>query len=557
MLKKMAFFTPTIEQQNIINTDCSALVTAGPGTGKTRTAIEKAKLYCARLDPSKRQRVLFLSFSNAAVRRLTDAAAVIFSRHERRMLRFMTYHSYAAELLRLYGRFTGLPPRVQIMDTIEQDLTLLERSIEVTDENKIVVLNALAKEGRLGFDVLIPSTVALLQNTPKLRAIVSRNHPLVIIDEFQDTSEDQWRMLQLIGSQCQVVAFGDPNQIIYSSLYGATVSRFEGFLAWKGLRPSSFSRNKRCEQTDILEFAEALLKAKPYVANTDGALKLVPLQYRRELRSKLAAIWKKIQQGGAGRSVGIVVPSNTIADEIAVALRSPPKSSPVKIPVFARIIADGAAYDSILLALVAFRDYGVEGSAASLRKFAVALHAMDIHWNRRIKRSPKKVIQLEKSIKTLLTNDKARLSLLLPTLPRITDFNQMVPEFISAVKQVKKLEGTCGRIASHGRLPLPRFISTEQFELFDSLRQSRTIKGLDGYETSLAGTEIITYHRAKGREFDFVLMVVDPREESSKPTIDEAQRLYYVCATRAKQWLGVLYYPTEPGRVLRPVLALQ
>jgi DNA helicase-2/ATP-dependent DNA helicase PcrA len=125
VLSIMAVFTPTPEQQGIIDTDSSAIVIAGPGTGKTRTAIEKARLHCARLDPVKRQRVLFLSFSNAAVRRLSDAAAVNFSRDERRLLRFMTYHSYAAEMLRHYGRFAGLPPKIQIMDTIEQALTLL------------------------------------------------------------------------------------------------------------------------------------------------------------------------------------------------------------------------------------------------------------------------------------------------------------------------------------------------------------------------------------------------------------------------------------------------
>jgi superfamily I DNA/RNA helicase len=553
----MAVFIPTPEQQNIIDTDSSAIVIAGPGTGKTRTAIEKAKLHCVRLDPSKRQRVLFLSFSNSAVHRLADAAAVTFSRQERRMLRFMTYHSYAAELLRQYGRFAGLPPKVQIMDTIEQALTLLEKSIEFTDGNKFEVLRALAKQGRLGFDVLIPFAITLLGNTPKLRGIVTRYHPLVMVDEFQDTSEDQWLMLQLLGANCQVVAFGDPNQIIYASLHGATVRRFDEFLTWKGLKPSGFSRhNFRCEQKDILDFAESLLSAKPYQPPAEAALEIVTLQYRTQLRSALAVIWKAIQeQGGINPSVGIIVPSNAIADDIAVALRSPPEESPVKIRVFARLIADGAAYDSVILALLACRDYATTRSALLLRKLAMALHAMDIHWNRRKKMTLKSVNQLEKSVAKLLSDDQSLLSLLLPRLPTITDFNAVVPAFIAAAGALNEIEGSCRRIASHGRLPLPRIVAGEQLELFDSVRQSRTARGLDGHDTGVAKTEIITYHRAKGREFDFVLMVVDPRKESSKSPIDEARRLYYVCATRAKLWLGVLCYRNDLGRVLGPVLA--
>jgi superfamily I DNA/RNA helicase len=245
----------------------------------------------------------------------------------------------------------------------------------------------------------------------------------VIVDEFQDTSENQWRMLQLLGSESQVVAFGDPNQIIYSSLHGATVRRFDEFLVWKHLQPSSFSRrNFRCGQTDILDFAEALLLAKPYQPKADAALKIITLQYRSKLRSELAIIWKAIQEhGGVNPSVGIIVPSNTIADEIAVALRSPPEDSPVKIRVFARLIADGAAYDSIILALLAFRDHAITRTTTSLRKFAIALHAMDIHWNRKKKMALKSMNQLEKSIMKMLSDDKSILLLLTLKLTAILD----------------------------------------------------------------------------------------------------------------------------------------
>lgn len=549
-------FTPTPEQQCIIDTISSAMVIAGPGTGKTRTAIEKAKLFCARLDPARRQRVLFLSFSNAAVHRLAAAAEVAFSRDERRLLRFMTYHSYAAELLRYYGRFAGLPPKVQIMDTIELALTLLENSTEVADENRLEVLQSLAKQGRLSFEVLIPLTISLLGVSPKLRTIVTRYHPLVIVDEFQDTSEEQWQLLQLLGSESQVVIFGDPNQIIYQSFHGATARRFDEFLAWKRIEPSRFSRrNFRCDQTDILDFAEALLNAKPYRPPADASLKMYGLQYRSQLRSALAIIWKTIQEkGGARPSIGIIVPSNVIADEIAVALRSPPKDSPVKFPVFARLIANGSAYDSIILSLLAFRDYAKTREATNLRKYAMALHAMDIHWNSRKKMALKSVNQLEKSIAKMLSDDKSPMSIFMSILPTIHNYGAAMPEYIASLATLKELDVSCRRIASHGRLPLPAIVGSEQLDLFDSLRQTRSVKGLEGVETGVAMTEIITYHRAKGREFDFVLLVVDPRAESQKPPIEEVRRLYYVCATRAKRWLGVLYYRNDPGRVLGPVL---
>ena len=61
-------------------------------------------------------------------------------------------------------------------------------------------------------------------------------------------------------------------------------------------------------------------------------------------------------------------------------------------------------------------------------------------------------------------------------------------------------------------------------------------------------------YQSKGREFDFVVLVVEPRDHSSKSTPDELRRLYYVSATRARKWLGVLHVPKRAGPILGPVL---
>lgn len=67
---------------------------------------------------------------------------------------------------------------------------------------------------------------------------------------------------------------------------------------------------------------------------------------------------------------------------------------------------------------------------------------------------------------------------------------------------------------------------------------------------------MLTYNKAKGREFDYVMMVVEPREESGRTPLEEKRRLYYVCvtATRAKKWLAVVYCGSDLGNILGPVL---
>jgi len=82
----MSEYKPTEEQKELIKTDKSALIIAGPGTGKTRTAIEKAMIEVRKFDEDSPHIILFLSFSNAAIYRLLSSAKIVFSRKERRFL---------------------------------------------------------------------------------------------------------------------------------------------------------------------------------------------------------------------------------------------------------------------------------------------------------------------------------------------------------------------------------------------------------------------------------------------------------------------------------------
>jgi DNA helicase-2/ATP-dependent DNA helicase PcrA len=131
----MSGYNPTSQQNIVIATADSALIIAGPGTGKTRTAIEKARRHIQLLDNAPMSRVLVLSFSNAAIKRLSDAAGVELSADERRRIEYNTFHSIAASILRAYGRFVALPGRVQVMDTLEEKLVTLDNGWAASDKN--------------------------------------------------------------------------------------------------------------------------------------------------------------------------------------------------------------------------------------------------------------------------------------------------------------------------------------------------------------------------------------------------------------------------------------
>lgn len=550
-------FKPTPEQIKVIETDDSVLIVAGPGTGKTRTAIEKARYKIPKISDESLQQVLFLSFSNAAIHRLTSAASIHFLKQEKKKIRLMTYHSFASEILRFYGRFVGLPATIKVMDTLEEKLITLENSWSFSSEEYKKQLFVTAKDrGLLAFDTLIPLVVKLKSSSKCLKKIIGRRYPLVIVDEFQDTSEDQWQLLQLLGEDSQVVAFADPNQIIYSSIHSATVERLDKFKNWKGIKETEFSaHNFRCDSGDILDFAHDLLTGKIY-KKKDGDVQFFKLQYREQLRSILALIWKEIHdQMGSKQTVGFLTPTNDIAEKVAVSLRNPPPGAKVAFPVYARIARDEAAHDAVLLALAALRDYAVAENKTTLDKSAIAISAMDVAWSRK-SLSLSRLKKLGRILEETRRNNKSKLSQLMSKLAEVSDIGQFMYDFVDALSDIEDLRSSCKRVIAHGCRCNDKSLGCgHQLLLFDTLRENRHPKGLDGYDAGEGKTHVLNYHKAKGREFDFVVMVVDPRGESNKTLLDEQRRLYYVCATRAKEWLGVIYYSNDLGRVLGPVIS--
>jgi DNA helicase-2/ATP-dependent DNA helicase PcrA len=552
---------PSDEQNKVIESviaGASALIISGPGCGKSRTAIEIALRKVASFKGEPHRKVLFLSFSNAAVQRLASSAGVHFSQKDSVRLRFATFHSLAAELLSHYGRFVGLPCRSRVIDKLEERLIAVQADWAIDGLPYQSNLMSLAQQqGLLAFDVLIPLATSLLDQCPVIRSVVSRRFPLIVVDEFQDTSEQQWHFLRAVGSESQVLALGDPNQIIYSSLHAATEKRLGEFEAWKGVEADrTLAQNFRCNRADILLFAEALLNGTAYNKKKES-----PVQFgnyfRTELRANLALLWKQIQDKiGAGQTIGFLVPSNTLVEDIAVGLRKPPSKSGVKFPVYAQMARDEAACDAVLLSLAALRDFALIPSTLAAQKAAVALIAMNSSWNSRVRPRKTHVDTMAAALGASSPNDGSAFGKLLGELATSANLTTCVPTLVEAFSSLSGFKKAATRMEAHVGLAYRKVDPVDaQGSLYDELLQNRRPKGLFGYEAFEGKTHILTFNKSKGREFDYVVMVVDPRQESTKTPLDEKRRLYYVTATRAKKWLGVVYFGKELGRVLGPVLA--
>ncbi len=544
-------FNPTDEQRAIIETDNSALVVAGPGRGKTATALAAAGAWLNRHGPPNR--VLFTSFSNAAVQRIASAAGIGLARYRGRV-QFRTLHSVALEVLRDYGRFAGFGARAAALDKTEEHLLVAERGWNPTDDAYPEVLRAEAREtGRVAFDLMVPLTLQLLRKSPVIAEAVAARFPFIVIDEFQDTKPEQWELVQLLGCSGRVLALGDPNQMIYSSQYAAAIERFAAFCRWKDTNQVALQQKSfRCDSPAIIEVAEAFLTGTPCAVDGKAGVQFFPA-YRAQRRAALALIWKEIrQQVEPSSTLAFIVPSDRVARELASELRTPNPNHTAPIPIFARIETREGWMDTYRLAACAAYDYADAATDDRLCALAASLAVFVATWSKK-----KLTGVLVREIDAALRPSSRKRSPLREFLggPANDDHGAFASSLLEALKADVLTETAAKTLERQGIPDLAECFAGARGSLFSTYRTARSPAGLDGILIPPARTTMLSMYRAKGREFDFAVMVVDPRAHSSKTTLVELQRLYYVSATRARRWLGVLYPPNMPGTVLAPVIS--
>ena len=154
------------QRMRILDQDGHMLVVGGPGSGKTTIALLKARRrVLAQLNAG--QRVLFLSFSNSAIRRILESAGHILADEVADHIDIKTYHSFAWEVLKSHGYLTSSQRRLKIIPA--QDAAV--RSAGLTkDEWNAEQDRLYVEEGLVTYDQFAPRAAELLDRSVSARA---------------------------------------------------------------------------------------------------------------------------------------------------------------------------------------------------------------------------------------------------------------------------------------------------------------------------------------------------------------------------------------------------
>jgi len=359
----------TDEQLQVMASNGNLLVTGGPGSGKTTISILKAAQIAAQ-ELGPQQKVLFLSFARATVSRVVEAIdhERSISHELKQRIEVETYHSFFWRILKAHGYLVGLARRLDILTPSAEAIALsatrsgfapdknlsdAEKTAKATAEDR--ERRRLAGEhGMVCFDLFAPFVGDLLGGSERLRRLIATAYPVVILDEFQDTNSDQWRVILALGGCVRLIALADPEQRIFDFI-GADPERLDHFI--EAFRPTPIDlsdANHRSGGTDIAKFANDILTGKfrqeTYLGVAIGCFepypgpamtKLVTTVY--EARSRLVAA------GKPDWSLAILVPTKKMTRLVSDQLREPPAGM-AAIPHHAVIELEAAILGSEIIA---------------------------------------------------------------------------------------------------------------------------------------------------------------------------------------------------------------
>jgi DNA helicase II / ATP-dependent DNA helicase PcrA len=545
------------KRQAILDAEGHILVLGGPGSGKTTIALLKVKTIFPTLLPG--QKLLFLSFSRAAVRQVLTRCRAILTAEERRTIEVKTYHAFCMEFLESHGRLlTGKP--VSILYPTEERLTKSKFDGDWMAERQRLA----AEDARYCFDLFASGVAELLERSAALRELLASCYPTVVVDEFQDTDDEQWRIVQALAEVTRVFCLADADQRIFEYRDDVNPKRIETLHAI--VAPETFDLggdNHRSPSGGILGFADAVLKNKAPLPEIDDvkAVAYWPNAFAPTVHA--AVIWtlsKLRKQGVDNPCVAVLARSNPLIAQLSGMLSEDHvyNGTPLS-PVEHGVVWDAELSAAAGAVVASIMEWSGPTSNAPV---AATLEAIAHFFDLKNATSPSNSA-VENVRKFREAADKVRNA----ETPRIKAAKEMVAALVKSVIFIGDpvVDWRAAR-------QLLNDITTLR-ELFREARMVRLFRAGDALGSGLAdfwlqqghyggaaafvartleherlisadqdpkGCLLMTMHKSKGKEFDGVVLVEGPfagpflDTKRERPPFERSRRLLRVGITRAK-----------------------
>ncbi|MEL6596549.1 MAG: ATP-dependent helicase [Pseudomonadota bacterium] len=575
-------FTICEKRQSVIDEQGHALVIGGPGSGKTTLALLKSKCILDTLAPG--QSTLFLSFSRAAVQQILKRCREILTKEELKRIDVRTYHSFCWDILHCHGRLLGGRP-LKMMAPSEEGTRRTQFDGDWAAESKRLK----DEDGMVCFDLFAAATAELLEGSTHLRSWMGRLFPLVILDEFQDSDDDQWRFVQQLSQVTQTLFLADTEQRIFEGSFrpGVRADRLEILKDAIDLCEVDLQDdNYRSGDSDILAYADCVLSGKGPLPKTED-VKRLPYDYKNQFPATVhfavaVTLHTLRKRGIDDPTVAVLARSNDLVAEISDILEVPHSYNGHDLkPIPHDIVWDqelsasaGVAIASALEFVSLDTPVAREAMHAKIEEyFLIKKDFCQRYGGRGAQTAGTKAARFGKAKakvaegKGLAQGSPKTFEASLSVIPAltgdpVTDWKAVRTAFrshndLTAIFQDARMVRLFRASDTLATALAERWMDRGNYEgaariIRSVLEQERLI----GFERDPKGVSLMTMHKSKGKEFDGVVLV-EGRYSSpfllghEAPDFGPSRRLLRVAITRARCF-AILVRPRSATRLLAP-----
>ena len=515
----------------VATSDDRIIVLGGAGTGKTTTALWTARTYLETSTETPAPRVLFLTFSRSAVSQITSRSPGVLSGYSDRV-EILTFHALSYWLLRAFGRYAGYGTAPI---SVQSDARARLRGPDGT---------------RLEYDDLIEGATDILRRSERIRELVASRWGLVICDEVQDTSTQQWDLLRLLATR-KFVLLGDPRQMIYTFVKGVSPHQFQQVREWVDKEVLLLPSSHRDPSGVIPSVAEAVrvrdFKHEAVLEAIRTGRLYIHFGVDGDDYNVLASEIDKARKMGS-RDVGIFANSNAAVSEVADFLNS--------VGIEHALIGIPEAHAEALGAMAVQCAYAVGWADDDEVRESLALFMTACVRGRYAPPMAQALIgygalpdQVDNSIGELET------TLAGATQGTMRELGEIVMQSWYEIGFAVGF-GPWGRAAQHfARLLSPMRDHPVDEELIVRLlamvEESRTAALLDLDYSEHSRVKLMTYHQTKGREVDTAIHLYRDIFGTGGEPYEEASRVLNVAISRARKRV-VMILPTDPHLLVKP-----
>ena len=582
--------------------DGSILILAGAGSGKTRTITYRIAHMIENVGISPYS-ILAVTFTNKAAKEMRERVEDLVG-DIAKACTISTFHSFGMRLLRMYANEVGYNPNFTIYDTDDQKrivkailkgqnisfngVKLTERDIvsiiskikeEIKTLDEYSVMNkqiievydkynrALLESNAMDFSDILLNTYKLLQK-PEILEKVQNKYKYIMIDEYQDTNNLQYKIIDLIARKSSnLCVVGDENQSIYG-FRGANILNILNFETnYNNAKIVKLEENYR-STTTILDAANELIKnnksskdKKLWTQNGKGDLiKVLVCDNGRDEVSRIIEFIRENHQNGVPyRDMTILYRTNAQSRifEEGLLRYSIPHKVFGGISFYSRAeIKDIIAYLSIIvnpqdelnlqrIINVPKRkvgEKGIEKIIAYARENDLNLlealsHIKEISGLTAVgKEKLLEMYDIIKELKDLAYTETASyiVQTLIDKIHYIDYINETYDDAEARIENIEELKNSI--------LELENVVG--ELRLNEYLENVSLVSATDDLEEKSDYVKLMTIHNSKGLEFPIVFLVgfeneIFPgtRAMLDEKEMEEERRLCYVALTRAEKKL--------------------